>query len=105
MVTDGEGMVELGGGLPALPPRPVIPQRQINASLAVPLRVPDVQQQAVETKPLILPSGSDLGAVGKIGVYQLAHTSHTSAAASFTPLHYLWIYSMIAIFFIFVIKR
>ncbi|KAG2209146.1 hypothetical protein INT47_005438 [Mucor saturninus] len=108
MVTEGEGgggMVELGGGLPALPPRPVIPQRQINATMSVtnPLRVPNVHQQAVETQPLSLPSGSDLGVVGKIGVYQLAHTSGSHPSSS--PIHYFWIYSMIALMFIFVIKK
>jgi hypothetical protein len=95
-----EGMVEMGGGLPALPPRPVAPERQAQVSSAfgpspaenVALRVPQIK---VATKPeLTLPPGSDLGAVGKIGVFQIAHAPHavptSGASGSLSVL--LWVY-------------
>lgn len=103
MAEEGAGMVQMGGGLPALPPRPPVPQRQAVASAStsmsiIPQRVPNVKQ-AFEHQ-LNIPPGSDLGAVGKIGVYQLAHTS--SAATIHINL-YFWIYLITACFIL--IKR
>ncbi|KAI9259143.1 hypothetical protein EDC94DRAFT_695182 [Helicostylum pulchrum] len=72
-------MVQMGGGLPDLPARPTAPVRQTSAAASasgfdsIPQRVPNVKQ-AIEPQ-LSIPSGSDLGAVGKIGVYQMQHTS------------------------------
>lgn len=101
VVAEGGGMVQMGGGLPALPPKPPVPQRQpttSTSSVINPLRVPIVNQAVVPQ--LSIPSGSDLGAVGKIGVYQLAHTSSSNNTQLF-----FWIYLFTAFLFIFLIKR
>lgn len=76
---EADPMVQMGGGLPDLPARPAAPVRQASAAASasglssIPQRVPNVKQ-AIEPQ-LSIPSGSDLGAVGKIGVYQMQHTS------------------------------
>ena len=88
-----EGLVPLGGGLPALPARPPPPVRQAlpsastAAAMGIPNRVPNLKQ--VSKPQFNLPPGSDLGSVGKIGAIQLRHTS---SAANIHANIYFWIY-------------
>lgn len=108
----------MGGGLPALPPRPVAPQRQqsLQASStsgpegSMAMRVPQIK--AADTKPqMTIPPGSDLGVVGKIGVFQIAHAPHAaekSAAAAIvggSNLLMLWVYIMTFFVTFVLIKR
>lgn len=107
MAADTAGMVEMGGGLPALPPRPVAPVRQAMPSAsassynaAFSQRLPNVKQ--VSKPQFNIPPGSDLGAVGKIGVYQMTHRS------SATDIHanlYFWVYMVTIFTTYFLIKR
>lgn len=107
LAADTAGMVEMGGGLPALPPRPLAPVRQAMPSASVssynaafPQRVPNVKQ--VSKPQFNIPPGSDLGAVGKIGVYQMTHRS------SATDIHanlYFWVYMVTIFTTYFLIKR
>lgn len=107
VAADSAEMVDMGGGLPALPPRPVAPIRQAMPSAsassfnaALPQRVPNVKQAS---KPQFnIPPGSDLGAVGKIGVYQM---SHKSSANDIHANLYFWIYIVTLFTTYFIIKR
>lgn len=104
-------MVQMGGGLPDLPAMPPPPQRQqavpsaSNSLLnSLPQRVPNVKQ-AIQTQMKGIPSGSDLGIVGKLGQYQI--NQQTSSAATTHPLqaNNLFLYMFIFVTFILIKKR
>ncbi|KAG2229626.1 hypothetical protein INT48_001233 [Thamnidium elegans] len=89
-------MVQMGGGLPDLPARPAAPVRQTSAAASasgfgsISQRVPNVKQ-AIDPQ-FIIPSGSDLGAVGKIGVYQMEHTSSAPNVHANTLFYIIFIF-------------
>ncbi|GAN06334.1 hypothetical protein MAM1_0119d05815 [Mucor ambiguus] len=99
-----ETMVQMGGGLPALPPRPAVPQRQAAASVSsafsndkIAQRVPNVKQ--VSTPQFNIPAGSDLGAVGKIGAYQMAQIKPKNTSSA-TQIHANMIFWVCALLFV-----
>ncbi|KAL0140694.1 hypothetical protein V8B55DRAFT_1436483 [Mucor lusitanicus] len=99
-----EAMVQMGGGLPALPPRPAVPQRQAQASVSsafssgkIAQRVPNVKQAS---RPQFnIPAGSDLGAVGKIGAYQMAQIKPKNTSSA-TQIHANMIFWFCALLFV-----
>ncbi|KAL7316987.1 hypothetical protein PS15m_003397 [Mucor circinelloides] len=106
-----EAMVQMGGGLPALPPRPPVPQRQAQASVSsafsngkMAQRVPNVKQDS--TPQFNIPAGSDLGAVGKIGAYQMAQIKPKNTSSA-TQIHANMIFWVCALLFvtIFIMKK
>lgn len=106
-----EAMVQMGGGLPALPPRPAVPQRQAQASVSsafsngkIAQRVPNVKQAS--TPQFNIPAGSDLGAVGKIGAYQMAQIKPKDTSSA-TQTHANMIFWVCALLFVtmFIMKK
>ncbi|KAK4520058.1 uncharacterized protein ATC70_008186 [Mucor velutinosus] len=104
-------MVQMGGGLPALPPRPSVPQRQAQASVSsafsngkIAQRLPNVKQ--VSTPQFNVPAGSDLGAVGKIGAYQMAQIKPKNTSSA-TQIHTNMIFWVCALLFVtmFIMKK
>lgn len=104
--------VEIGEGLPALPPKPPVPQRQQQGAPSASIglntmrqRVPNVNQA---TKPQVnIPPGSDLGVVGKLGAYQVAHLTPISAATHITSaeLFVFWFYAVTLFTTLVIMKR
>ncbi|KAI9334458.1 hypothetical protein BD770DRAFT_477494 [Pilaira anomala] len=105
-------MVQMGGGLPDLPAIPPPPQRQQQQAVpsasnalrnSLPQRVPNVKQ-AIQTQMNGIPSGSDLGIVGKLGQYQI--NQHTSSATTHhLQVNNLFLYMFIFVTFILIKKR
>jgi DNA mismatch repair ATPase MutL len=97
-----EGKVELGNGLPALPPRPTVPLRKSGSS--IPKHVPTVKQQVAQPQ-ISIPPGSDLGIVGKIGAYQMSQTKPTSSATDIHANVYFWFYALTLFVTLFIMKK
>lgn len=102
----------MGGGLPDLPPKPPVPQRQVQATVSsafsngkMAQRVPNVKQ--VSTPQLNIPAGSDLGAVGKIGAYQMAQIkpNNTSSATQIHANMFFWVYALLFVTIIIMKKQ
>lgn len=105
-------MIQMGGGLPDLPPKPPVPQRQAQATVSsafsngkMAQRVPNVKQ--VSTPQLHIPAGSDLGAVGKIGAYQMAQIkpNNTSSATQIHANMFFWVYALLFVTIIIMKKQ
>jgi hypothetical protein len=104
-------MLQMGGGLPALPPKPPVPQRQAQATDSSAFSngkmvqiIPNVNK--VSTPQLNIPAGSDLGAVGKIGAYQMAQTKpNTSSATQIHASMFFWVYALLFVTIIIMKKQ
>jgi hypothetical protein len=89
-----EELFQLGDGLPALPPKMTSPLRQGEESIKAQEFEPETTEPAFS-----MPPDSDLGAVGKIGVYQMAQ--HNSASSNNMVF---WVY-VLTLFATYVLAR
>ncbi|KAI8887368.1 hypothetical protein K501DRAFT_307182 [Backusella circina FSU 941] len=89
-----EPLFELGDGLPALPPKMKSPLRQGEDTI---IKAQEVETTTAEPE-FSMPPGSDLGAVGKIGVYQMAQHHPSASSQQFNMVFWVYVLTLLVTF-------